>query len=91
MSQSRLLLGLLLASCALPVIACASPADESGKDAESQDGDLKKKVKPKGGNGAFDLVAPGFNARGFVGTFLFDNNVIKATQVGGSSAKLNFA
>jgi len=38
---------------------------------------VKKKVKPKGGNGAFDLVAPGFNATGFSGTFVFDNSALK--------------
>lgn len=73
MSQSRLLLGLLLASCSLSVIACAGPTDPtSDEEAESQD-ELKKKVKPKGGNGAFDLLAPTFNAAGFAGTFSFDN------------------
>jgi hypothetical protein len=78
MSQSRLLLGLLFATCSLSAVACASSTDGSGENAESQDGDLKKKVKPKGGNGALDLIAPGFNAAGFAGTFTFDNATIKA-------------
>jgi hypothetical protein len=78
MSQSRVFLGLLLASCVLPVIACASPTDDDGENAESQEGDIKKKVKPKGGNGAFDLVAPGFATTGFVGAFTFDGTTIKA-------------
>jgi hypothetical protein len=78
MSHSRLLLGLLLASCVLPVVACASPTDDGGESAESQEGDIKKKVKPKGGNGAFDLVAPGFAAAGFAGAFSFDNTAMKA-------------
>jgi hypothetical protein len=78
MSQSRLLLGLLFASCSLSAFACASPTDASGENVDSQEGDVKKKVKPKGGNGAFDLVAPSFNATGFAGTFSFDNGVVKA-------------
>lgn len=78
MSHSRLFLGLLLASCVLPVIACAAPPDDGGEDAELQEGDLKKKVKPKGGNGAFDLLAPGFVATGFAGAFSFDNSPMKA-------------
>jgi hypothetical protein len=77
MSRSRLLLGLLLASSSLTFLACASPTDGATDDAESQDGELKKKVKPKGGNGAFDLVAPGFDATSFAGTFLFDNTALK--------------
>jgi hypothetical protein len=78
MSHSRLFLGLLLATCALPVIACTSATDDDGENAESQEGDVKKKVKPKGGNGAFDLVAPGFSSTGFAGVFSFDNTSIKA-------------
>ncbi len=78
MSHSRLFLGLLIATCVLPVIACASPTDDGGENAESQEGDIKKKVKPKGGNGAFDLVAPGFAATGFAGAFNFDNAPMKA-------------
>lgn len=79
MSHSRLFLGLLLASSVLPVIACATPTDD-GENAESQEGEVKKKVKPKGGNGAFDLVAPGFDATGFVGSFTFDTAAIKAGE-----------
>lgn len=30
-------------------------------------------MKPKGGNGAFDLVAPSFTTTGFAGSFTFDN------------------
>ena len=77
LTSSRLLAGLLLASCTLSVVACASPTDQEGESAEAQDNDLKKKVKPKGGNGAFDLVAPGFNAAGFAGTFTFDSAALK--------------
>jgi hypothetical protein len=78
MSQSRLFLGLLLATCVLPVIACAAPSDDGGENAESQEGDIKKKVKPKGGNGAFDLLAPGFAVASFSGAFSFDNASMKA-------------
>ncbi len=77
MTHSRFLLGLLLASSTLSIAACATNTDEPAEDAESQDNDLKKKVKPKGGNGAFDLVAPTFNATGFAGTFRFDNAALK--------------
>jgi hypothetical protein len=77
MSRSRLLLGLLLATSSLTLLACASPTEGADDGAESQDGELKKKVKPKGGNGAFDLVAPGFDATGFAGTFSFDGTPIR--------------
>lgn len=78
MNPSRLLLGLLLASATLSIAACASPTDGAApEDAESQDNDLKKKVKPKGGNGAFDLVAPTFNTTGFAGSFSFGDVVMK--------------
>lgn len=81
MSHSRLLLPLLFASCTFSfAAACASPTDDGGaspENAESQDNDLKKKVKPKGGNGAFDLVAPSFNTAGFAGAFTFDDAPIK--------------
>lgn len=77
MNRSHLLLGLLLASSSLSLFACASPTDD-GENADATESDVKKKVKPKGGNGAFDLVAPGFNATGFVGTFTFAGAPIKA-------------
>ena len=77
MNRSHLLLGLLLASSSLSLFACASPTGD-GENADATESDVKKKVTPKGGNGAFDLVAPGFNATGFNGTFTFDSAAIKA-------------
>lgn len=76
MNRSHLLLGLLLASSSVSLLACASPTDE-GDNAEATESDIKKKVKPKAGNGALDFAAPGFNAAGFVGTFTFDGSAIK--------------
>jgi hypothetical protein len=66
MNRRFLLRGLVLASLALSAFACASPSDDLAENAESQDNDLKKKVKPKGGNGALELAAPGFDTTGFV-------------------------
>jgi hypothetical protein len=80
MNPSRMLLALLLASCSLGVVACSAPTEDDGENADSQDQDVKKKVKPKGGNGAFDLVAPSFTSTGFAGNFFFDNTGIKAGE-----------
>ncbi len=82
MSSSRILTALLLSSCTLGLVACVSPADEPGESADSQDQDVKKKkVKPTGGNGAFELVAlTTFNTGGFQGSFFFDNAGIRAGE-----------
>ncbi len=81
MSPSRILTALLLSYCTLGLVACASPTDDSGESADSQDQDVKKKVKPKGGNGAFDLVAPTFSgAATFQSNFFFDGMGIKTGE-----------
>ncbi|HSO40826.1 MAG TPA: hypothetical protein VLT33_50215 [Labilithrix sp.] len=81
MSPSRILLALLLASCTFGVVACAAPSGDDGENADSQDQDVKKKVKPKGGNGAFDLIAPtSFNTAGFTGGFFFDGAPVKGGE-----------
>ncbi len=54
-------------------LGCASSDNEDGSG--SEDADIKKKVKPKGGNGAFDLLRPSF-AAGFAGQFNFDSLVM---------------
>jgi hypothetical protein len=73
MNPSRILTALLLSSCTLGLAACAGPTDSTDENSDSQDQDVKKKVKPKGGNGAFDLLAPTFSTAGFQGAFQFDN------------------
>ena len=81
MTLSRILAALLLSSCTLGLVACASPTDDAGESADSQDQDVKKKVKPKGGNGAFDLVAPTFSgASTFQNNFLFAGATIKTGE-----------
>jgi hypothetical protein len=74
-TQSRALLGVLVASCSLSLVACGG-TDGDGVP-ETQADEVKKKVKPKGGNGALDLIAPGFTTTGFAGAFTFDNAPIK--------------
>ncbi|MDB4940970.1 MAG: hypothetical protein JWP97_504 [Labilithrix sp.] len=77
MNASRSLFALLLCSLSLPLVACASPAADGDDDA-TQDDEIKKKVKPKGGNGAFDLLAPtSFKTDGFLNGFSFDGAAIK--------------
>lgn len=57
---------------ALPLLAlgCAEGGDD-GDDADSSESDVKKKVKPKGGNGAFDLLKPAWSTDGFGGQHQF--------------------
>jgi hypothetical protein len=76
MTRTNLLHAIVLASMTLSVFACSSPTDDSSENAEAQDNDLKKKVKPKGGNGALDFAAPGFDMTGFVGRYTFDSLVL---------------
>jgi len=71
MSLSRILTPLLLSSCALGLVACAIPTGDPAENSDSQDQDVKKKVKPTGGNGAFELLAPTFSTVGFLGSFTF--------------------
>jgi hypothetical protein len=75
MSHPRTVLALVLASCSLSVVACASPTSNGGDDAEAQDGELTKKVNPTGGNGAFDLLPldSALATPADVGRFRFDN------------------
>jgi hypothetical protein len=83
MQTSCFFLSLLLASTAFA--GCADPSASSDGDAsESSESDIKKKVKPTGGNGALDLQAPAFAATNFSSGFTFDNQVL---AVGGRAEK----
>ncbi len=83
MQSSCFLLSLLLASTAFA--GCADPSASSDGDAsESSESDIKKKVKPTGGNGALDLQAPAFAATSFSSRFTFDDQVL---AVGGRAEK----
>lgn len=62
---------LLVTFFSLAAGACSSLPPDEGTDTSSGESDLKKKVTPTGGNGAFDLLAPTFDATGFAGTFTF--------------------
>ncbi|NOU29760.1 MAG: hypothetical protein HOO96_17785 [Polyangiaceae bacterium] len=68
MNRSSVFFSLLLATMAAQSVACIAGNDD---DSSSEDSEIKKKVKPKGGNGAFDLLKPSF-ATGFAGQFNFD-------------------
>lgn len=70
MNRSSVFFSLLLATLAAQSVACVASNDD---DASSEDSEIKKKVKPKGGNGAFDLLKPSF-ASGFVGQLNFDGS-----------------
>ena len=75
---------LLLASCTVGVVACVTPLDDDGENVEAQDQRVKKKVKPRGDNGAFERLAPtSFNTASFTGSFEFDGAPVKAEIVKG--------
>jgi hypothetical protein len=71
--SSHLLFALLLATAAAPSVACVSASDDN---TDAEDADLKKKVKPKAGNGALDLLKPSFATTAFVGQFSFDGTTM---------------
>ena len=48
---------------------------------------MKKKVKPKGGNGAFDLVAPTFDTAGLQSNFSFDGASASTSKVSLAAAR----
>ncbi len=48
---------------------------------------MKKKVKPKGGNGVFDLVAPTFDTAGFQSNFFFDGASASTSKVSLAAAR----
>jgi len=48
---------------------------------------VKKKVKPKGGNGVFDLVAPTFDTAGFQSNFFFDGASASTSKVSLAAAR----
>lgn len=58
--------------------ACGIATD--GDDTDAQESDVKKKVKPSAGNGAFDLTAPTWSATSAQGAFAFAGS---AVPVGG--------
>ena len=61
----------LLAALPLLSMGCAASGDDEGDSADSSESDVKKKVKPKAGNGAFDLAKPTFTTDGFEGQHVF--------------------
>ena len=48
---------------------------------------MKKKVKPKGGNGGFDLVAPTFDTAGFRSNFFCDGASASTSKVSLAAAR----
>ena len=69
------MLRLAAVSSALFIVACAGT--ERGEDPDRAENEVKKKVEPQGGNGAFVLVPPDFDATRFAGTFEFDDSRIE--------------
>ncbi|MBL8607174.1 MAG: hypothetical protein JNL38_07630, partial [Myxococcales bacterium] len=62
---------------ALPLVALGCAADEDrSDDADSSESDVKKKIKPKGGNGAFDLQKPAWSTEGFAGDHRFGGSFV---------------
>lgn len=62
---------LCLAASLSSLVACAASSDAS-EDTDSSEADIKRKVKPTGGNGAFDLAKPTWATAGAVGQYVFD-------------------
>lgn len=78
MRSSRLASASFALLTALPLFAmgCAAQGDDEGDSADSSESDVKKKVKPKAGNGAFDLAKPTFTTDGFEGQHVFGGSNI---------------
>lgn len=60
---------MILAAIGGSLVACGgAPEEEDGASTESE---VRKRLKPKGGNGAFDLAKPTWNPAGVVGGYTF--------------------
>lgn len=71
---------LLLAVSLSSLMACAANTDAEDAS-QSSDDELKKKIKPKGGNGGLDLAKPSWTTTAAVGQYVFDNvNVLIDTR-----------
>ncbi|MFO0662980.1 MAG: hypothetical protein U0174_03460 [Polyangiaceae bacterium] len=60
---------MLLAALGSSLVACGGASEE--EDADSSESEVRKRVKPKGGMGAFDLAKPTWNPAGIVGDYSF--------------------
>ena len=75
MRRFSLVSTLCLAASLSSMVACAASSDVE-EDTESTESEVKKKVKPKGGNGAFDLTKPSWSTTGAVGGYVFSSQII---------------
>ncbi|MFO0667267.1 MAG: hypothetical protein U0174_25175 [Polyangiaceae bacterium] len=72
MRRFTIVYALCLVASVAPLAACAASAD-SEEQTDNAEGEIKKKVKPRGGNGAFDLAKPTWSTAGAVSSYAFDN------------------
>src|SRR5262245_1741668 len=75
-TRSQVFRALFIASAFSSLAACSS--DALDEDTDAVDDEARRRVKPRGGNGAFEFVAPSFASNSFGGTFAFASEGIKA-------------
>lgn len=60
---------MILAALGTSLVACGGTSQE--EESDSSESEVRKRVKPKGSNGAFDLAKPTWNPAGVVGGYTF--------------------
>lgn len=76
MKQSAWAMGLLAVLGMVGSMGCGVQTDDGASDDPNAE-ELKKKVKPKAGNGAFDLDPPQWSTTGFLGSYAAGYKAIK--------------